>query len=413
MSALYNVNMIPIEEAQALVLGSIEALGIERVDLFSALNRVLAEPVFSSLDFPRWHSSVMDGYAVRSDDLGVTPVTLPIVEEIAAGTIPQHQLAAGETSRIFTGAMMPGGADAVVIQENTTANPNGTVSILKPVKAGANMVRQGAHLRAGDLLMPAGTVLHAPEIGILSSVGQSFVSVYRRPVVAILSTGNELVPLGSEIGPGQIIDSNQYALAAQVIEAGAIPRLLGVVKDDSPSLKRAIKQALDADFILSSGGVSVGDYDHIKPVLQELGAEILFQKIRVKPGKPLTFALLDQVAYWGLPGNPVSCLLGFWLTVFPAIRKSMGYPESLQKLPVVSARLTETAEGTGDRETYSRGVLYQQEEKLYFTPRSSHASGNLVNLQGINGFGIVSVGTEKVDKNMEIRVLQVGAIQVR
>jgi molybdopterin molybdotransferase len=232
-------------------------------------------------------------------------------------------------------------------------------------------------------------------------------------VVAILSTGNELVPLGSEIGPGQIIDSNQYALAAQVIEAGAIPRLLGVVKDDIPSLKRAIKQSLDADFILSSGGVSVGDYDHVKPVLQELGAEILFQKIRVKPGKPLTFALLDQVAYWGLPGNPVSCLVGFWLTVYPAIRKSMGYPESLQKLPVVSARLTETAEGTGDRETYSRGVLYQQEEKLYFTPRSSHASGNLVNLQGINGFGIVSVGTEKVDKNMEIRVLQVGAVQVR
>jgi molybdopterin molybdotransferase len=413
MSALYNANMIPIEEAQALVLDAIKPLGNERVDLFSALNRVLAEPVFSSLDFPRWHSSVMDGYAVHSNELGETPVTLPIVEEIAAGTIPQHQLAAGETSRIFTGAMMPIGSDAVVIQENTTANPDGTVRILKPVKAGANMVRQGAHLRTGDLLMPAGTVLHAPEIGILSSVGQSFVSVNRRPVVAILSTGNELVPLGSELKPGQIIDSNQYALAAQVIEAGAIPRLLGVVKDDIPSLKKAIKLALDADFILSSGGVSVGDYDHVKPVLQDLGAEILFQKIRVKPGKPLTFALLDQVAYWGLPGNPVSCLVGFWLTVYPAIRKSMGYPESLQKLPVISAHLTEMAEGTGERETYIRGVLYQQEDQLYFTPRSSHASGNLVNLQGINGFGVVPVGTERVDQSMEIRVLQVGAVQVR
>jgi len=405
--------MIPIEEAQALVLGSIKPLGIERVDLFSALYRVLAEPVFSSLDFPRWNSSVMDGYAVRSEDLGVIPVTLPIVEEIAAGTIPQHQLGMGEASRIFTGAMMPEGADAVVIQENTTANPDGTVSILKSVNSGINMVSKGAHLRTGDLLMSAGTVLRAPEIGILSSVGRSFVSVYRRPVVAILSTGNELVPLGHELQPGQIIDSNQYALAAQVIEAGAIPRLLGVVKDDIPSLTQAITEALDADFILSSGGVSVGDYDHVKTALQNLGAQILFQKVRVKPGKPLTFALLNQVAYWGLPGNPVSCLVGFWLTVYPAIRKSMGYPESLQNFPVLPARLTAPAEGTGDRETYVRGVLYQQEEQLYFTPRSSHASGNLVNLQGINGFGIVPVGTEKVERGVDIRVLQVGTLQVR
>ncbi|MGA7953801.1 MAG: gephyrin-like molybdotransferase Glp [Gloeobacterales cyanobacterium] len=405
--------MIPIAEAQALVLGSIKPLRTERVDLFSALHRVLAEPVFSSLDFPRWNSSVMDGYAVRSEDLGVLPATLPVVEEIAAGIIPQHQLEAGETSRIFTGAMMPAGADAVVIQENTMANPDGTVRILKSVNAGANMVRQGTHLRVGDLLMSAGTVLRAPEIGILSSVGRSFVSVYRRPVVAILSTGNELVPLGQELKPGHIIDSNQYALATQVIEAGAVPRLLGVVKDDVPSLTQAITEALDADFILSSGGVSVGDYDHVQTVLQDLGAQILFQKVRVKPGKPLTFALLNQVAYWGLPGNPVSCLVGFWLTVYPAIRKSMGYPKSLQNLPILSARLTAPTEGTGDRETYVRGVLYQQEEQLYFTPRSSHASGNLVNLQGINGFGIVPVGTEKVEQSMDIQVLQVDTLQVR
>jgi molybdopterin molybdotransferase len=405
--------MIPIEEAQALVLGSIKPLGIERVDLFSALNRVLAEPVFSSLDFPRWNSSVMDGYAVRSKDLGVTPAILPVVEEIAAGTIPQYSLGQGEASRIFTGAMMPEGADAVVIQENATTNADGTVNMLKPVNSGANMVKQGAHLRAGDLLMPVGTVLHAPEVGILSSVSRSFVSVYRRPVVAILSTGNELVPLGNELKPGQIIDSNQYALAAQVIEAGAVPRLLGVVKDDIPSLTRAITQTLDADFILSSGGVSVGDYDHVKTVLRDLGAQILFEKVRVKPGKPLTFALLNQVAYWGLPGNPVSCMVGFWLTVYPAIRKSMGYPESLQNLPILTARLTAPAEGTGERETYVRGVLYQQEKQFYFTPRSSHASGNLVNLQGLNGFGIVPVSTEKVEQNMEIRVLQVSTIQVR
>jgi molybdopterin molybdotransferase len=405
--------MIPIEEAQALVLGSIKPLGIERVDLFSAVHRVLAEPVFSSLDFPRWDSSVMDGYAVRSEDLGVTPANLTMVEEIAAGTIPQHPLGAREASRIFTGAMMPAGADAVVIQENTAVNPDGTVSMLKSVNPGANMVRQGTHLRTGDLLMSAGTVLRAPEIGILSSVGRSFFSVYRRPVVAILSTGNELVPLGQELKPGQIIDSNQYALAAQVMEAGAVPRLLGVVKDDIPSLTRAITEALEADFILSSGGVSVGDYDHVKTVLQDLGAQILFEKVRVKPGKPLTFALLNQVAYWGLPGNPVSCMVGFWLTVYPAIRKSMGYPESLQNLPILSARLTAPAEGAGERETYVRGVLYQQEEQLYFTPRSSHASGNLVNLQGINGFGIVPVGTEKIEHGVEIRVLQVDTLQVR
>jgi molybdopterin molybdotransferase len=404
--------MIPTEEAQALVLGSIKPLGIERVDLFSALNRVLAEPIVSSLDVPRWRSSVMDGYAVRSQDVQETPVTLPVTEVIAAGTIPRHPLGAGEASRIFTGAMMPGGADAVVIQENTTLD-EGEVCILKPVRPGANMVEAAAYLRAGDLLISAGTVLRAPEIGILSSVGKSFVSVYRRPVVAILSTGNELAPMGSELKPGQIIDSNQYALTAQILEAGAIPRLLGVVKDDIPSLTRAITEALDADFILSSGGVSVGDYDHVKTVLRDLGAQILFEKVRVKPGKPLTFALLNQVAYWGLPGNPVSCMVGFWLTVYPAIRKSMGYPESLQKLPVLTAQLTAPADGTGERETYVRGVLHQQEKQLYFTPRSSHASGNLVNLQGMNGFAIVPVGTEKVEKSMEIQVLQVATLQVR
>jgi molybdopterin molybdotransferase len=404
--------MIPVEEAQALVLGSIKPLGIERVDLFSALNRVLAEPIVSSLDVPRWRSSVMDGYAVRSQDVQETPVTLPVTEVIAAGNIPRHPLGAEEASRIFTGAMMPGGADAVVIQENTTLD-EGEVCILKPVRPGANMVEQAAYLKAGDLVLSAGTVLHAPEIGILSSVGKSFVSVYRRPVVAILSTGNELAPMGSELKPGQIIDSNQYALAAQVLEAGAIPRLLGVVKDDVPSLTRAITEALDADFILSSGGVSVGDYDHVKTVLQDSGAQILFEKVRVKPGKPLTFALLNQVAYWGLPGNPVSCMVGFWLTVYPAIRKSMGYPENLQHLPVLSAQLTASVEGTGERETYVRGVLHQQEKQLYFTPRSSHASGNLVNLQGLNGFAIVPVGTEKVEKSMEIQVLQVATLQVR
>ena len=299
--------MIPIAEAQALVLGSVKPLGTEQVDLFSALHRVLAGPVVSSLDFPPWNSSVMDGYAVRSEDLGVAPATLPIVEEIAAGTIPQHPLGTGEASRIFTGAIMPEGANAVVIQENTRANPDGTVNILTSVNPGANMVRQGTHLRAGDLLLSAGTVLRAPEIGILSSVGQSFVSVYRRPVVAILSTGNELVPLGHELQPGQIIDSNQYALAAQVFEAGAVPRLLGVVKDDIPSLTQAITEALDADFILSSGGVSVGDYDHVKTVLQKLRCPDLVSESSGQTWKTAPLRLAEPGCLLGTARQ--SCLL--------------------------------------------------------------------------------------------------------
>ncbi|HEY9805724.1 MAG TPA: gephyrin-like molybdotransferase Glp, partial [Candidatus Obscuribacterales bacterium] len=320
--------MLPVLQAEALILDLVSSLSnrssnqdTEVVDLLSASGRILAAAVTSKLDFPHWDNSAMDGYAVRFADVrscsAEQPVTLEIVEEIPAGSQPQQTVQPGQAARILTGAMMPAGADTVVMQERTQRQGD-RVTILEAPEFQMFVRHRGAFYQAGTPLLQPGIQLNAPEIAVLAAAQCPQVSVYRRVRVAILSTGDELVAPDQPLQPGQIVDSNQYALAALVKQMGAEPVLLGVVPDEPAALKQAIAQAIaTADVVLSSGGVSVGDYDYVDEILAALGAEIHIRAVAVKPGKPLTVATFasnkapqaHSVLYFGLPGNPVSALV--------------------------------------------------------------------------------------------------------
>ena len=360
--------MLTARDAESLILNLVNPLtaphDAELVNLWDAVGRVLAVPVVSQLDFPHWDNSAMDGYAVRYADVegasATTPVTLTIVEEIPAGYPPQQTIAAGQAARIFTGAVMPPGADTVVMQEQTQRQGD-RVTIHTTPKPAAFIRRQGVYYHAGETLLPVGQALGAAEIAILAAAQCGQVRVLRRPRVALLSTGDELVGLDQPLQPGQIVDSNRYALLALVLQAGCDPVPMGIVPDQPQALKAAIAQAISAaDVVISSGGVSVGDYDYVDRILAELGATIHVRSVAVKPGKPLTVATLagwDEAQkkvrhslhpgpvpadltkaplppaffprppaslYFGLPGNPVSALVTFWRFVQPALRKLSG-----------------------------------------------------------------------------------------
>ena len=292
--------MIPANQAEAIILDQVIPLTVDETETLSLLNaqgRILAEDVRSHLDFPHWDNSAMDGYAVRYDDVkdctSDQPVSLAIVEEIPAGVQPQTEIQTGQCARIFTGAILPAGADTIVMQENATRQDD-TVSILEAPNPQSFVRHKAAFYQAGHSLLKAGTLLTAPDIAVLAAAQCATVTVYRRPRVAILSTGDELVPIDQPLQAGQIVDSNRYALAALITAAGAEPVALGIVPDQPDKLKEAIAHALStADIVLSSGGVSVGDYDYVDQILAELGATIHIRAVAVKPGKPLTVATVE------------------------------------------------------------------------------------------------------------------------
>ena len=295
--------MISVEQAESIILNLVQPLDADRdrevLDLLNASGRVLAGSITSTLDFPHWDNSAMDGYAVRYADVQTcsaeTPAQLEIIETIPAGYQPQQTVAAGQAARILTGSVMPNGADTIVMQEDTQRDGN-VVTILAAPQPNAFVRRRAAFYQAGNPLLPSGLRLQAPEIAVLAAAQCAQVPVYRRPRVAILSTGDELVSIDQPLQPGEIVDSNQYALAGLVAQAGAIPLRLGVVRDDPEALKQAIAQAIDqADMVLSSGGVSVGDYDYVEDILAALGGEIHIRAVAVKPGKPLTVATFGGV----------------------------------------------------------------------------------------------------------------------
>jgi len=421
--------MLPVKEAESVILGLVQPLDgqldTELVDLSAATGRILAAPVTSQLDFPHWDNSAMDGYAVRYTDVQACnakePAVLEIVEEIQAGQEPQVSLQPGQASRIFTGACMPKGADTVVIQERTQREEN-RVFILEAPEPQAFVRHRASFYQAGAPLLKPGIILGAPEIAVLAAAQCTKLPVYRRPLVAILSTGNELVTPDQPLQPGQIVDSNQYALAALVAQIGGMPQRLGIVPDQPEVLKKAIAQAISsADIVLSTGGVSVGDYDYVDQILAELGAEIHIRSVAVKPGKPLTvatFAPLSQggqgranrpVLYFGLPGNPVSALVSCWRFVQPALSKLSGLPEKWGPV-FVQARSLHDLRSDGRRETYLWGQLSLDTAGAYeFTLASgSHSSGNLINLVQTNGLAILPVGQTFIPAGEPVQVLQIG-----
>ncbi|HEY9889664.1 MAG TPA: gephyrin-like molybdotransferase Glp [Candidatus Obscuribacterales bacterium] len=412
--------MMPADTAEAQILELVVPLDSRRdtetVPLLEATGRILSESVISPLDFPHWDNSAMDGYAVRYEDVATatadTPIALTVIEDIPAGKPPQCSVGVGQAARILTGAMVPPGADTIVIQEDTE-RVGDRVRILAAPEPRAFIRAKGTYRRAGERVLAVGSEVAPPEMAVLAAVQRTEVQVYRRPRVAILSTGNELVLPHEPLQPGQIVDSNQYALAALVQQMGGIPLCQGIVSDDPQQLEAAIAAAVEsADLVLSSGGVSVGDYDYVDAILAALGATLHIRSVAVKPGKPLTVATFPKrtppLLYFGLPGNPVSALVSFWRFVAPALRKLSGRADNWAA-PFVTARSRHPLKAGGKRETYLWGQLYATPTGFEFgLAAGSHSSGNLINIVGTQGLAVVPIGVTALEAGAPVRVLWLG-----
>lgn len=401
------------QSAEELILRLSEPLvETELVAVAEAQGRVLAEPILSALDFPHWDNSAMDGYAVRWDDLKLLTadaVKLQVIEEIPAGQMPQKSLTAGTAARIFTGAMLPIGADTIVIQENTQQDGDFVEVLQPPSQLGEFVRRRGDFAAVGQVLLEAGTLLSPAAIAVVAAASCPQVQVYRRPRVAIFSTGDELVTPEQSLSPGKIVDSNQPAIVALVRQWGGEPICLGIVPDRPVDLQETMKQSIaQADIVLSTGGVSVGDYDYVEQVLAELGGQLQITSVAVKPGKPLTVATFQKneksLLFFGLPGNPVSALVGCWRFVYLSFQKVAGVTKPM--LPWLTAIAGASLRGDSRRECYLWGNVSLQNSQLLFVPvAGGHNSGNLINLAGANALALVTVAQGSVAVGETVPVL--------
>ena len=408
--------MLSVKDAETIIFNHVRPLNqehdLEVVDLLTAFHRILATPVISSLDFPHCDNSAMDGFAVRYEDVqnsnSENPTILEVVEEIPAGYEPKITIKKGQAARIFTGAIIPKGADTIVIQEKTKFQKN-QVFIFATPQPQEFIRKQGDFYQAGTELLPAGISLNPAEIAILAAAQLPKISVFRRPRVAIFSSGDELITPEQILKPGQIVDSNQYALASLVRNLGAEVLTLGIVKDNPSALTETINYAINnSDIVLSSGGVSVGDYDYIDNILTSLGAEIHFRAVQMRPGKPLTFATFPNSLYFGLPGNPVSALVTFWRFVEPTIKKLSGIKTGWEA-KVLKVKSHCELKSNGKMETYIWGKLKLNYGIYEFQQAGGNlSSGNLINLAQTNALAILRVGKTLVTPGEETFILQIG-----
>jgi molybdopterin molybdotransferase len=396
--------VLTVEQALEQILSRVRPLPTERVPLMSALGRALAEPIVSSREIPPWANSSMDGYAVRAGDTTRTPARLAVVGTITAGAMPARAIGAGEAMRIFTGAPLPEGADAVIPQEDTAA-ADGHVLLNAAVTAGAYVRPRGEDLRAGDVVLQPGTALGPAEIGVLATVGASQVLVHRRPRVAILSTGNELAELGHEPGLGQIPNTNSYALFAQVLEAGADPSNLGIAADRIASIEERLRWGSAADVLLSSAGVSVGDLDLVRDALMRAGAELHLWKVSMRPGKPITFGSVAGRPVFGLPGNPVSAMVTFELFVRPALRRMAGF-RAVHRARL-RARALAPIPNPGARRGYLRVTLSRDSRGWGARLTGDQGSAILTSMVRADGLAIIPGDTTiPVDGDVEVIVFR-------
>src|SRR5579862_4526783 len=346
--------MISVEEALARLLAPIETLPTEQVSIADAVGRVLAEDVAARRTQPPFAVSAMDGYAVRAEDVAQVPVTLRIIAEIPAGAGFGGRLGAGEAARIFTGAPLPEGADAIVIQEDTERHGD-RVEVREGAPKGRYVRRAGLDFAEGDVLLHAGTRLTPRHVGLAAAMNRPWLFVYRRPHVGILSTGDEVVMPGEPIGPHQIVSSNALALAAFVAACGGVPVGLGNAPDDADALRRFAAGARGVDLLVSTGGVSVGEHDLVRGVLSEDGLAIDFWEIAMRPGKPLMSGSYRGTPMIGLPGNPVSTLVCSLLFLKPAMERLSGLPDNAE--PQIMARLGRDLRQNDRRQDYLRSRL--------------------------------------------------------
>ena len=397
--------MITVEEALDKTLSHIQPLGFEKVSILDALGRVIAEDMIAPRDLPPYDNSGMDGYAVRCEDIRdaseKNPVRLEVIEDLRAGFISKKIVQKGQAIRIMTGAPIPKGADAVVPVEETERG-NGFVMILKAGFPGGYIRRAGEDVRRGDRVISAGDLIRPSEIGMLASMGRSFVSVYQRPSVAILCTGEELVDVGENLNGVKIVSSNSYTLAAQVKECGAIPIQLGIAKDRKDEIKEKVLQGLRSDVFISSAGVSVGDYDFVRDVLKELGVEMIFWRVAMKPGKPVAFWMFDGKPAFSLPGNPVSSMITFEQFVRPSLLKMMGHRQIFR--PVIEAILKEDIRKELGKRHFVRAMVSFEKNEYFVTTTGPQGSGILRSMVRANSLIIIPEDCEKVGAGEKVKV---------
>jgi len=398
--------MLSVEEALERVLASFQPLEAERVPLLETLGRVLAEDVYADMDIPPLANTAMDGYAVRAADTAAAsperPVRLRVVHDLAAGYTSDVAVTPGTAIRIMTGAPIPPGADAVVQFEDTAADGEG-VLIFKGVTTGQNVRQAGEDVQKGALVLPRGSEIRPQEVGMLAALGHPEAWVHRRPRVAILATGDEVIEIDAPWQPGKIRNANSYSNAAQVLRYGGIPLLLGIARDDAAELTARIRTGLEAgaDLFLTSGGVSVGDFDVVKKVLAAEG-EMTFWRVRMKPGKPLAFGHLRGVPLLGLPGNPVSAMVAFELFARPAILKMLGKTR-LDK-PTVEAVLLDEVRRKDDRRHYLRVTVERGEEGYVARLTGDQGSGILLSMVRAQGLAVIPEDVDHLPAGSRVSV---------
>src|SRR5258706_1058335 len=404
--------MLTVAEARERILSHFKSLGIETISSISAAERVLASDIAAAYDLPLFNNSSMDGFAIRSADSSTAEarVTLRVVADIPAGSAPKVTLAKGEAARIMTGAQVPAGADAVIPVEDTVFNSREagttapeTVSFTKNVKAGKNVSQRGTDLHAGEFVLQKGRALKPQDLGLLAMLGFANVEVFKKPRVALLSSGDELVEVDAPLEPGKIHDSNTYMLAALVERTGAEVVRLGIAKDTRESVTALFEKAVTekVDLILSSAGVSVGAFDYIKEVIESQGA-LDFWRVNMRPGKPLAFGNYRGINFIGLPGNPVSAFVGFEVFVRPVLETLSGRSDGSRLK--VRVRCEKDIESDG-RESYLRAKI-REENGAYLAGLTGHqGSGNLLSLVQADALLIIPAGVKCVPAGQEVEAL--------
>jgi molybdopterin molybdotransferase len=396
---------ISAAEASELILASIERMPVERVPLASSLGAVLAETLTSPVSIPPWRSSSMDGYAVRNSDIVAIPRTLRVTGEVVAGEVTRASVGDGEAVRIMTGAPVPAGADTVIRVEDTDGGAE-WVEIRNLRDAGRNVRPLGEDFRAGDVLLTAGERVTPAAIGVLASAGFATVATYRQPTVSIVASGDELVRVdnfGGVMRGERIVSSNSYSLHALVRDAGGRPHDAGIAPDDPWALRNAINAAMACDLFITSGGVSVGERDFTRSVMQEMGADIKFWRARIRPGGPVVFGIVDGRPWIGLPGNPVSAMVTFELFVRPAILKMRGETRLFPAPQLVT--LDERITVSGDLTHYLRVVVTQCDDGPHACLTGTQSSGALTSMLRANALLIVPEGGRPYERGERLRAI--------
>ena len=411
-------DMLSVEEAYERVMARFAPLEAVEIPLLECLGQTLAENVTSPLSLPPLANSGMDGYALRGEDIaGATaesPRRLPVVGIIAAGQLPTRAVESGTAMRIMTGAPVPEGADTVVpfeetdeVQRKREGRPLDEVAVFTEMPPGANVRPAGEDIRQGELVLEAGTVVRAAEVGVLASLGLDRALVVRRPVVSVLATGDELETAGGVLSGGKIYDSNSFSVAASVVACGGVPRLLGIARDNLDDLHAKIGATAGSDLVITSAGVSKGDYDIVKDVLEQRGA-MNFWSVRMRPAKPLAFGYLKgdggkEIPLLGLPGNPVSAMVAFEMFARPAIHAMLG--RQVRPRPAVDGILTGPIRNYDGRRVYARVEVEHRDGVYYATPTGPQGSNILTSMSRANGLAICPEDLPAKQAGERVRVI--------